>query len=287
MTGLRFRLWNSNMSHPSTELSKAGRNAANGAALHPSSRFGLRHLFMVFAICICVIGLATIGSRSRKQLDEIQRVRRAMESSMSILASTIKWNEKYGRPWPPGEPTDQDGTPINSWRFQLYPTFAVPDENYPYPHDLNAPWDSRANRTVVADSQMPYCFANRPRRTETHIFGIRGPDTAFDDSVVSRFSELPPHLIVMMEVAGSRTHWMAPGDYQVADLLAATGKLGDTAKSHLPDRVHLLFADGEVWALRAETPIDLVKPFLTITGARETSRETLLKPYRLYKSRPG
>ncbi len=84
-----------------------------------------------------------------------------------------------------------------------------------------------------------------------------------------------------MEVAESKTHWMQPGDYDVTTLLAATGRLGDTVKGLLPDRIHVLFADGEVWALSPDTPIDAVKPFFTITGAKAASREESLSKYRV------
>jgi hypothetical protein len=73
---------------------------------------------------------------------------------------------------------------------------------------------------------------------------------------------------------------MQPGDYNVADLLAATGKLGDTVHGVLRDRVHVLFADGEVWALSPNAPMDAVKPFLTITAAKNADRESLA-PYRV------
>jgi hypothetical protein len=83
-----------------------------------------------------------------------------------------------------------------------------------------------------------------------------------------------------MEVADSDTHWMQPGDYNVADLLAATGNLGDAVHGILKDRIHVLFANGEVWALSPNTPIDAVKPFFTITTANTADRESLT-PYRV------
>ena len=86
---------------------------------------------------------------------------------------------------------------------------------------------------------------------------------------------------MLMEVADSNTHWMQPGDYDVAKLLAATGRLGDMVKSILPDRIHILFADGEVWALSPDAPIDALKPFLTITAAKTADRDKQLAPYRV------
>jgi hypothetical protein len=108
------------------------------------------------------------------------------------------------------------------------------------------------------------------------VFGIAGPDTALETD----FTNWDPQLLIAMEVADSSTHWMQPGDYNVADLLAATGKLGDTVHGVLRDRVHVLFADGEVWALSPNAPMDAVKPFLTITAAKNADRESLA-PYRV------
>ena len=45
--------------------------------------------------------------------------------------------------------------------------------------------------------------------------------------------------------------------------------------------MHILFADGEVWALSPDTPIDALKPFLTITAAKTADRDKQLAPYRV------
>jgi hypothetical protein len=119
----------------------------------------------------------------------------------------------------------------------------------------------------------------------TNVFAITGPDTAFESGDDPRFSkyrlrDVPADCILLMEVADSHTHWMEPGDYNVADLLAATGALGDTVHGVIKDRIHILFAHGEVWALSPKTPMDAVKPFLTITAAKTANRESLA-PYRV------
>lgn len=94
-------------------------------------------------------------------------------------------------------------------------------------------------------------------------------------------TELFRDSMLAMEVADSKTHWMQPGDYEVTTLLSASGKLGDHVKSILPHRIHVLFADCEVWTLSDATPMDAVKPFLTIAGAKGADRETMLGPYRV------
>jgi len=247
-------------------------------------RFRLRTLFILTTAAGC--GLFAIMTLVRWQdemnrASEVKNLRDSLHSSMEIMAVTLKWNDEHGHSWPPREPLGTDSEPKNSWRFQLYPTFAIPDENFPYPHDRAASWDSPANHIPFSDNGLPYCFSNRPRSTETHVFAITGADTAFDSKNAPRFSKLPGVVIVLMEVADSKTHWMQPGDYDVAKLLAATGRLGDTVKGLLPDRIHVLFADGEVWALSPDTPIDAVKPFFTITGAKAASREESLSKYRV------
>jgi hypothetical protein len=40
------------------------------------------------------------------------------------------------------------------------------------------------------------------------------------------------------------------------------------------------FADADVWALRADTPMERVRPFLRIDGAKTASRAAL-RDYRL------
>jgi hypothetical protein len=84
-----------------------------------------------------------------------------------------------------------------------------------------------------------------------------------------------------MEVADSKTHWMQPGDYQLAEVLAYRGKIGDHLQGVLPDRFYVFFADGEVWALDPDAPIADLQPFLTITGAKSHDRDKLLRPHKV------
>src|SRR5262249_10779498 len=114
----------------------------------------------------------------------------------------------------------------------------------------------------------------------TNIFAVTGPKTFFDAGLEFPSRDIS-NALVLLEVADSKTHWMQPGDYDVATLIAANGKLGDCVKSILPHRIHVLFADGEVWTLSDQTPMDAVKPFLTIDGAKSHDRNELLAPYRV------
>jgi hypothetical protein len=196
---------------------------------------------------------------------------------------------------PPRDNVDSAGRPLSSWRVSIdaftgdFGDSTTEDssdsegDHYRSRYDLGAAWNAPSNRDAASDHWM-FCWDDP--RTLTSVFAVTGPDTAFDDRPHRRGlphepGDLPPDLIVLMEVADSNTHWAQPGDYKVTDLLAYRGRLGDHLHGLLPDRLHVLFADGEVWALDADAPIADLQPFLTITGAKTHDRDQLLGPHKV------
>ncbi len=81
--------------------------------------------------------------------------------------------------------------------------------------------------------------------------------------------------MLLIEIADSGTHWMAPGDLDVRKI-PNTITEGTSGKG-----VIVAFADGEVWFLHREVPINHLREFLTIAGAQRNDREQLLRPYAL------
>jgi hypothetical protein len=150
---------------------------------------------------------------------------------------------------------------------------------------LDAAWIARINKRWARVASPVYCLDNQ-NRTQTDIFAITGKGCAIEKGNYNgyadvRLEDAPSDAILAMEVADSKVHWMQPGDYDVTQLLAAKGTLGDHVKSILPHRIHVLFADGEVWTLSDKTPMAAVKPFLTIAEAKTHDRDKLLGPYRV------
>jgi hypothetical protein len=166
-----------------------------------------------------------------------------------------------------------NGLPLSSWRFQVIPYIGF-NEGAAY----RDAWNSTANQHVWQSWATDW-FTVWPSHTDTKLFGICGPGTAFEG--MRRYDRLPQDLILVIEVANSKTHWMQPGDYNVTDLLSYTGRIGDHLHGLLDDRLHVLFADGEVWALSSDAPITALHPFLTITGAEANDRYKLLAPHRV------
>jgi hypothetical protein len=172
---------------------------------------------------------------------------------------------------------DDSGKPLSSWRFQITPYLEFESK---FHADLEADWQAPVNYRARARTPHSYCFLGdeQPGAT-TNVFAITGPGAALDPDREPTEEKLPDSLIVLMETAEG-THWMEPGDYDVVELLAGRGVLGDAASGLRPDRIHVAFADAEVWALSADTPMQRVQPFLTIDGAKTASRAAL-RDYRL------
>jgi len=250
-------------------------------------RFSLRRLALIVTLIIVAIGFAAIVVRAGVEQARLSRLRSRLPHSFSLLAYGLqvrggvhefsKYSER--KEWPPKCPTDGEGQPTNSWRLHVADVMLLTDAGVSPWGEPSEPWDSPANRLASRTHGPVFCAI--PPYEFTTVFGVTGPYTAFDETFVTKYADLPPDIIVAMEVADSKTHWMQPGDYDVSELLAKSGELGAAVKSHLPDRVHVVFADGEVWALSSNLPMKTLHSFLTIEGATAASRESELEPYRI------
>jgi hypothetical protein len=179
---------------------------------------------------------------------------------------------------PNGNVTDASGAELSSWRFRISTFLESPSWKHTF--DYSAPWNAPANRVPALEMHAYFCWDRSNANPHTSVFAVRGPDTVFDGTRRAP-RDVPEDVIVVMEVRDSKTHWMQPGDYNVADLLAHRGKIGDHLRGLLEGRLHVLFADGTAWALDTSAPIADLQPFLTITGAKSHDREQLLGPHKV------
>jgi hypothetical protein len=253
-------------------------------------RFSRRGLIMltVIAAVILSVGIrfvmdgrkAALSAQYRQGLRDIHFFLQSYEGAQGRL--------------PYKDNVDLAGKPLSSWRLSIDAYIGRGDsieeddsplegDSYTSRYDFGAAWNDQANPDVEDEHRM-FCW-DHPR-TLTSAFAVTGDDTAFDDRPHQRGlphepGDLPPDLVVVMEVADSKTHWMQPGDYNVTDLLAHRGRIGDHLHGLLPDRLHVLFADGTVWALDTNAPIADLQPFLTISGAKTHDRDKLLTPHKV------
>jgi hypothetical protein len=242
-------------------------------------RFSLGKLFIAMAVAAFALFVLI-------QLREKSRVRRYEDEivhGLGFVAAVLK-NYTFtttGRADPIPLPTtlNAQGAPLYSWRVEVLKKWTMLDISL----DFGKPWNAPTNLAFAQLNRgIEYCTqAARRRSLETSVFAIVGPGTAFDPSRKVPISELNEDTILAMEVVNSGVHWMQPGDYSIQKLASCQGLLRECLKPLIRDRVHVLFADGEIWAISGEAPMESMKPFFTIAGAAIHSRETELAKFRL------
>ena len=187
-----------------------------------------------------------------------------------VLRGIQDWDETQGK-MPEATYHNSQGTPCYSWRM------AVTRYLESWDYDTESPWNVGANKALADGPNFTFCSSlnwSRKVTTDTTIYAVSGPGTAFDGKP-HRLADLPGDLVLLIEIADSGTHWMAPGDLDVRKI-PNTITEGTSGKG-----VIVAFADGEVWFLHREVPINHLKQFLTIAGAQNSDREQLLRPYAL------
>jgi hypothetical protein len=233
-------------------------------------RFSLRAVSLQIAVAAVILGIGGNYFFLKRTEARANNVRHHL-SGISVGIDVYEDDNGYV---PNGDMTDPAGKVLSSWRFRLMDYMEDGIR-----HDWRAAWDAPANQRIAKGTAGSFGW-NAGAPGDTSVFGITGPDTVFDGTRRKRV-DLPPHLILLVEVRDSKIHWMQPGDYNVADLLAYRGKIGDHLHGLLDDRLLVLFADGEVWALSPDAPMTALHSFLTITGAESHNRNQLLAPHRV------
>jgi hypothetical protein len=226
------------------------------------------------AIALVCIGIRIGWERARRNVLETKIV-----NSLKVVSLGLN-NYESARGFPmAANRADGAGNLLSSWRWQVMPYI----EQLPYDggatFSVKDSWQAKINKDPRGWQPTCFCFSDEPGSFNTSIFAVTGADTAFGSDTAAIRSTSPKHQIIVLEAHGSKVHWMEPGDYKVADLLAAKGRLGDTIKGILPDRIHVLFANSEIWALSPNTPMTALHPFLTITAAKNADRDELLASY--------
>jgi type II secretory pathway pseudopilin PulG len=222
-----------------------------------------------FAGLVAILAALAVGGiyvfRSARQ--EARHQQQANNLKLAGLA-IINANQVFGR-LPHAVHKDKSGRPLSSWRFRVLPFLEAIMEDV----DYDARWDdgtNEINRRFINAEVFVYCcpWAKKSSgKLNTNIVAITGPGTAFDDDRDVRLEDLPPDLALLIEVADSGTHWMAPGDLDVRNVPASI------TRGILGAGVHVFFADGSVRFFRPDTPLEELKQFFTIEGARQYGRE--------------
>lgn len=185
----------------------------------------------------------------------------------------LNFDDVYHR-LPPAVRRDELGRPLSSWRYQILPYLEAIMVDAPF----GERWDDPVNRWLMDRWRPDFChYQNRDSGDagKTNVVAITGPGTAFEEGRTIGLADTNRNTILAVVVAGFDTYWMEPGDLHI---------------DHIPDNLtsgpkgdgfHVLFADATVWFLKAEVPLEDVKKFFTLEGARQYDRDVVLAPYAL------
>ncbi|MCA9071540.1 MAG: hypothetical protein KDA84_21585, partial [Planctomycetaceae bacterium] len=138
------------------------------------------------------------------------------------------------------------------------------------------PWTSDDENVAKWRNYSHSRFCPDPNTMETSIQAVVGTGSAFESELDYR--DLPRDVIVVIDHPRRSHHWMAPIDFDVAEL---QGRETETIGVVFGGDLHVLFADSVVWTLSEETPITELLKFTSIEGATTYERDEVLAPFRL------
>lgn len=270
---------------PPRQRSSLCGNASERATMEPSElevRHGeslgvsngiCRHSAVALSVAVVIAAVAIFaGSGCTASLQSTDASRRA--EMMQVALAALKNEAESENQLPSSVHRDALGKPLSSWRF-LVLRWLLGERT----HDFDRYWFDPVYYQAACAPSPFYCLAGqRPEGSlDTNIVAIVGPGTAFDGSDCS-LQDLDKDTILLIEVAKSGVHWMEPGDLDVRRVPATIAQGIDGSG------VHVGFADGEVWFLERDVPVDDLRVFFSVEGAKQSDREDVLGEYCIRRS---
>lgn len=172
---------------------------------------------------------------------------------------------------PPAVSTDNAGRPLCSWRSRIVPFM----EAIMLDIDFGGRWYGPTNRWLLVRVNDLFCWGSiggTSGNLHTSVVAITGEGSAFEAGKVIRLRDLDRDTILAMEVADTDIYWTEPSDLPAEYVDESTLRGIDGTGTFV------IFADGTVRFLRADTPLADVKKFLTIEGAKRHDRDRVFGP---------
>jgi hypothetical protein len=184
-----------------------------------------------------------------------------------VALAFLNFDDAYGR-LPPAVHRNKAGRACCSWRLRMIPFM----EGIMREIEYDQPWDDPVNEWISTIAFSLYCW--QPGiGLDTNVVTITGPGTAFEEGRAVSLKDLDNDTILAIEIANSGIRWAEPSDLNIRNI-------PDSITQGVDGRgVLVAFADGKVWFLRADVPLDELKKFFTIEGAKRNDREQVLGQY--------
>lgn len=214
---------------------------------------------------------------------EVRKARRASMASCAkcpfkqISIALHSYHDDYGC-FPPAYVADETGRPIHSWRALILPYCDC--QGLAKEYDFSEPWDGPHNSRLW--DRAPGVMNCRPEKLPrgiTHIVAITGPGTAFPGTTCTKLSDFRDghtNSIMIVEIADSKVHWLAPIDLPASEAVRFWNSPARTSISSVEWRRPLVaFVDSTTCALGRELSPESLGAALTISGGEPVTREML------------
>ncbi|MBW3598772.1 MAG: DUF1559 domain-containing protein, partial [Planctomycetes bacterium] len=188
-----------------------------------------------------------------------------------IAIAMHNYHDTY-KTFPAAYVPDENGQPMHSWRMSILP-FIESQPIYDQ-YDFNEPWDGPNNSQLAAMyPTMPVyrCPADSESAPDsTSYMVITAPDGIFEGGEWTQMGEVTDgtsNTLLVVEVVGATSHWMAPVDLDVNALNAMINSVRDgTGLASGHGGVNIALADGSVYTLTESTDLETLRRLVTKSG---------------------
>lgn len=246
--------------------------------------------FTLGAVFVVIVVVALLLAIILPVVNAAREAGRRMQcqDNLKLIGSGLNWYHDTCKSLPPAYTPDNQMKPRCSWRVAISPCIACTPFYDQYHHD--EPWNSRYNKQLGEGELSCYCYYQCPSDqapgVNTSYVAVTGPRTAWPAPMVSRLGNFTRGLsstILVPEMSESGIHWIEPRDlqfdqmefkiYAPSRLRSSSGRGSRQALSSAhPGGAQMLFADGAVDFLSAETSEDVLREMLLI-GKKESDGE--------------
>jgi prepilin-type processing-associated H-X9-DG protein len=186
-----------------------------------------------------------------------------------IALALHNYHDTY-KTFPAAYVPDENGRPMHSWRVAILPFL---EQGHIFnQYNFNEPWDGPNN------SQLAAMYPQIPvyRCPEDTLSGFDAPsymavvvpDGVFEGgkwNSIARITDGTSNTILVVEVTGANTHWMAPVDLdtQALNQMINSTRDGSGLSSNHPRGVNVAMADGAVITLTDATDLETLRKLVT------------------------
>lgn len=241
---------------------------------HRPFQFTLRTMFIVMTVFAFVLGTVLWGIRYARDSAQTEKC----GYNGKLLGLGI-WNyaENAGRGYlPPAYTEDTRGQRMQSWRVSILPFMCYNSLYEKYRRD--EPWDGPNNRTLHGGAIPSYyrCPADLSEpKTATNFLAVVGPGTVWAGTTPGYSTNRAKgnsHTALLVEAANSGIHWLEPRDLDLSTFdPTINGRSGRGISSRHAGGANVVFVDGSVRCLSADTSPEVVEAMLTTGTAGDVS----------------